>query len=87
MMLGQRLQITIQGFSIEEGLQDLSNKPRTCKDNRQRLVGNNRRNSQAFRFYVPADDYGQSLDFIFKVSQSTGIEINRLQSIMVKFRH
>lgn len=42
--------------------------------------------SQSFQaFNVPAEDYGKSLDFIFKVSQSTGIEMGRMQSNMVKF--
>ncbi len=42
--------------------------------------------SQSFKaFNVPAEDYGKSLDFIFKVSQSTGISMDRMQSNMVKF--
>ncbi len=42
--------------------------------------------SQAFQaFNVPAEKYGESLDYIFKVSQSTGIGIDRLQANLVKF--
>lgn len=36
-------------------------------------------------FNTPVQKYGESLDFIFKVSQSTGIAIDRLLSNLVKF--
>jgi TP901 family phage tail tape measure protein len=42
--------------------------------------------SQSFKaFNLDAKDYGEGLDFIFKVSQSTGIGITRLQQNLVKF--
>lgn len=42
--------------------------------------------SQVFQaFNLPAEQYGAALDHIFKVSQSTGIGIERLESNMVRF--
>lgn len=42
--------------------------------------------SQSFQaFNVPVEKFGESLDYIFKVSQSTGITIDRLQQNLVKF--
>ena len=42
--------------------------------------------SQAFQaFNVPVIEYGDALDYVFKVSQSTGIATDRLLSNMVKF--
>ena len=42
--------------------------------------------SQSFKaFNVPVEEYSESLDYIFKVSQSTGIAIDRLESNLVKF--
>ncbi len=42
--------------------------------------------SQAFQaFRVPVIEYGEALDYVFKVSQSTGITSDRLLSNMVKF--
>lgn len=42
--------------------------------------------SQAFQaFNLPAEKYGEALDYIFKVSQSTGIGIDRLEANLVKF--
>lgn len=42
--------------------------------------------SQVFQaFNVPVEKYGESLDYVFKVSQSTGIAIDRLEANMVKF--
>src|SRR5690606_30213723 len=42
--------------------------------------------SQVFQaFNLPAEQYGAALDYIFKVSQSTGIGIERLESNMVRF--
>ena len=42
--------------------------------------------SQSFQaFNIPVEKYGESLDYVFKVSQSTGIGIDRLQQNLVKF--
>ena len=42
--------------------------------------------SQSFQaFNIPAEKYGENLDYIFKVSQSTGIGIDQLQKNLVKF--
>lgn len=42
--------------------------------------------SQSFMaFNVPAEQYGDTLDFVFKVSQDTGIGMDRMLSNMVKF--
>ena len=42
--------------------------------------------SQSFQaFNIPVEKYGESLDYVFKVSQSTGISIDRLQQNLVKF--
>lgn len=42
--------------------------------------------SQSFQaFNIPVEKYAESLDFVFKVSQSTGIGIDRLQQNLVKF--
>lgn len=42
--------------------------------------------SQSFQaFNIPVEKYGESLDYVFKVSQSTGIGIDRLQANLVKF--
>ena len=42
--------------------------------------------SQAFQaFQVPTENYGDALDYVFKVAQSTGISIDRLEQNLVKF--
>lgn len=42
--------------------------------------------SQAFQaFKIPTEKYGDALDYVFKVSQSTGISIDRLEANLVKF--
>ena len=42
--------------------------------------------SQAFMaFKVPTENYGKALDFVFKVTQSTGISLDRLEQNLVKF--
>ena len=42
--------------------------------------------SQAFQaFQVPTKNYGDALDYVFKVAQSTGISIDRLEQNLVKF--
>ncbi|MFT9496606.1 phage tail tape measure protein [Anaerosolibacter sp.] len=70
-----------------DGLQDLSKQTLELV----RITGGDlsktiEETSQSFQaFNVPATEYGKSLDFIFKVSQSTGIGIDRLQQNLVKF--
>lgn len=42
--------------------------------------------SQSFKAYnIPVENYGDTLDYVFKVSQSTGISIDRLQANLAKF--
>lgn len=42
--------------------------------------------SQSFQaFQLPTQEYGNALDFVFKVSQSTGISLQQLQQDLIKF--
>lgn len=42
--------------------------------------------SQSFQaFQVPVEEYGNALDFVFKVSQSTGISMQTLQQDLIRF--
>ncbi|NLB52089.1 MAG: phage tail tape measure protein [Syntrophomonadaceae bacterium] len=68
-------------------LQDLSvqtlNLARVTKSDLSKTIEETSQSFQAFN--VPVQKYGEYLDYIFKVSQSTGIAIDRLLSNLVKF--
>jgi TP901 family phage tail tape measure protein len=70
-----------------EILQDLSvqtlNLARITGGNLGKIIEETSQTFQAFN--IPVKEYGESLDYIFKVSQSTGIAIERLEANLVKF--
>lgn len=73
----------ISGKALEELSVQTLNLARITEGDLGKIIEETSQSFQAFN--IPVEKYGESLDYVFKVSQSTGIGIDRLQQNLVKF--